>query len=274
MEPINENWSQQAWAHLCQLRRQSPLTQSITNLVSMDLIANVLLSAGASPAMIHSIKEIDDFTPNVNALYINVGTLSADWLPAMKAAAELAVKFNKPWVLDPAAVGASGFRLKAVQELLGLKPVVIRGNGSEIISLSEASIGNSKGADSTHESTDAIEAAKSLAKSSGAIVAVSGAVDIITDGDRVVGAHNGVPMLQKITATGCAVTGLIAAFLAIDPLHPFEATVSALSIFGLAGEIGMEQAKGPGSLRMHLLDSLYGLDEIAVVSRVKIMDLS
>lgn len=132
---------------------------------------------------------------------------------------------------------------------------------------------NSKGADSSHESTDAVEAAKSLAQACGAIVGVSGAVDIITDGQRVVGAHNGVAMMQHITATGCSVTALIAAFVAVDPLHPFEATASALSVFGVAGEMGMDMAKGPASLRMHLIDSLYGLDEAAVLGRVKITSL-
>lgn len=119
-----------------------------------------------------------------------------------------------------------------------------------------------------------MEAAKSLAQASGAIVAVSGAVDIVTDGERVVGAQNGVPMMQRITATGCSVTALIAAFVAVDPVHAFEATASALSIFGVAGEMGMNMAKGPASLRMHLIDSLHALDEADVLSRVNITSLS
>ncbi|KAE8668073.1 Hydroxyethylthiazole kinase [Hibiscus syriacus] len=238
----------------------------------MDLAANTLLSAGASPAMLHSSIESPDFTPHVHALYINVGTLSDNWLPAMKVAAELASRFNKPWILDPVAAGASGFRLKACLELISLKPSVIRGNASEIIALANASFGSSstKGVDSSHDSTDAVEAAKSLANSSGAVVAVSGAVDFVTDGNRVVGVRNGVPMMQKITATGCAVTALIAAFAAVDPSHALEATASALAVFGVAGEIGMEKAAGPASLRMHLIDSLHGLDLTTVISRVKI----
>lgn len=224
--------------------------------------------------MIHSVEEIPDFTPHTHALCVNVGTLTADWLPAMKAAAELACKSGKPWILDPVAAGASGFRLRACLELVELKPSVIRGNASEIIALSKASVGPTKGVDSSHESINAMEAAKSLAQASGAIVAVSGAVDIVTDGERVIGAHNGVPMMQRITATGCSVTALIAAFVAVDPVHAFEATASALSIFGVAGEIGMNVAKGPASLRMHLIDSLYGLDEAVVLSRVNITSLS
>lgn len=267
-------WPAKAWSLLSATRSESPLIQCITNFVSMDLMANTLLSAGASPAMIHSADEIPDFTPHARALCINVGTLSADWLPAMKLAAQFASQSGKPWVLDPVAAGASGFRLKACLELVELKPTVIRGNASEVIALSNASLGPSKGVDSSHESTDAVEAAKSLAEASGAIVAVSGAVDIVTDGERVVGAHNGVPMMQRITATGCSVTALIAAFVAVDPLHPLEATVSALSIFGVAGEMGMNLAKGPASLRMHLIDSLYGLDDAVVHSRVSITSFS
>ncbi|KAI4346039.1 hypothetical protein L6164_013121 [Bauhinia variegata] len=266
-------WPQKAWNLLAGVRSQSPLIQCITNFVSMDLMANTLLSAGASPAMLHCIEEIPDFTPHAHAVCINIGTLSPSWLPAMKAAAELCSKLGKPWVLDPVAAGASSFRLKACMELVEMKPTVIRGNGSEIVALSKASTGLTKGVDSILESTDAVEAAKLLAQASGAIVAVSGAVDIVTDGKQVIGARNGVAMLQKITATGCSVTALIAAFVAVDKSSALEAVVSALSIFGVAAELGMKMANGPASLRMHLIDSLHGLDEAAVLSHVNIGSL-
>ncbi|KAL8479781.1 hypothetical protein ACS0TY_026641 [Phlomoides rotata] len=271
VEESTESWARKAWAHFDSVRRASPLIQCITNFISMDLVANVLLSAGASPAMLHSAEEIPDFTPKTHALYINVGTLVPDWLPAMKAAAQVAIECNKPWVLDPVAAGASGFRLKACLDLLKLGPTVVRGNGSEIMALFNGAVDdNSKGADSTHESTDAIEAAKSLAHMTGGIIAVSGATDIVTDGERVVAAQNGVAMLQKVTATGCAVTALIAAFVAVRPSHPFEATVTALSVFGVAGEMAAELAQGPGSLRMHLIDALHCLDRATLLQRVNI----
>ncbi|KAL8122005.1 hydroxyethylthiazole kinase [Apium graveolens] len=273
MEDETKTWPSKAWTHLTSTRNNSPLIQCITNFVSMDLMANTLLAAGASPAMLHSLQEIPDFTPNTHALCINIGTLTAEWLPAMKMAAEVAVKAGKPWVLDPVAAGASKFRLEACVELVKMKPCVIRGNGSEILAIFKGSVGSTKGVDSTHDSTDAIEAAKSLAEANGCIVAVSGAVDIVTDGKRVVGARNGVAMLQKITATGCSVTALIAAFVAVDPVHAFEATATALSVFGVAAEMAMDLAKGPASLRMHLIDSLYGLDHSTVLSRVHITSL-
>lgn len=112
-----------------------------------------------------------------------------------------------------------------------------------------------------------------LAQRSGAIVAVSGATDIVTDGNRVVSAHNGVAMMQKITATGCSVTGLIAAFVAVDKSNALDAAVSALAIFGVAGELGMKMANGPASLRMHLIDALYALDEAALNSHVNVTSL-
>ncbi|XP_057772304.1 hydroxyethylthiazole kinase [Salvia miltiorrhiza] len=272
-----ESWAQLAWAHLEDVRNSPspPLIQCITNFVSMDLVANVLLSAGASPAMIHCVEEIPDFTPKVHALYINVGTLTPAWLPAMKMAAAVANEAKRPWVLDPVAAGASGFRLRACLDLLTLRPSVVRGNGSEILALFKGSVdANSKGVDSTHESMDAVDAARSLARACGCVVAVSGAVDIVTDGERVVGARNGVPMLQKITATGCAVTALIAAFVAVNPSQPFEATAAALSVFGVAGEVGTGSAGGPGSLRVHLIDALHGLDRAVVLQRVNIGDVS
>lgn len=127
-----------------------------------------------------------------------------------------------------------------------------------------------QGVDSTHESLDALESAKTLAFRSGSIVAVSGATDYITDGKKAIAAKNGVAMLQKITATGCTVTALIAAFVAVEPSNPLEATACALSVFGLAGELGLEMARGPASLRVHMIDSLHGLGANAVLSGVKI----
>ncbi|EPS58023.1 hypothetical protein M569_16793, partial [Genlisea aurea] len=266
-----EIWAGKAWGHLESVRRTAPLVQCITNFVSMDIVANVLLSAGASPAMIHSIEEIRDFTPAINVLYINIGTLSPEWLPAMKLAAGVANNCDKPWVLDPVAAGATGFRLKACLELLELKPTVVRGNASEILALYRGSVEeNHKGVDSTHESTTALSAAKFLAQKTGCVVAVSGEVDIVTDGDRVLGAKNGVSMLRAITAAGCSVTALIAAFVSVDPMHPLDATATALSIFGLAAEKAMEVARGPASLRMHLIDAIHRLKLKSVVKRVSI----
>ncbi|KAG6515541.1 hydroxyethylthiazole kinase-like [Zingiber officinale] len=268
-------WGGRAWGFLERVRSRAPLVQCITNFVSMDLMANALLAAGASPAMVHSLREIEDFTPRVDALCVNIGTLSDGWLPSMQAAAAAASRAGRPWVLDPVAVSASDFRMEACLGLVALGPTVIRGNPSEIIALCRACRNrDSKGVDSSHESLDALESAKSLAFRSGSIVAVSGATDYITDGKKVIAAKNGVAMLQKITATGCTVTALIAAFVAVEPSNPLEATACALSVFGLAAELGFEMARGPASLRVHMIDSLHGLDANAVLSRAQISVVS
>jgi len=136
-------WGRKTWKLLSKLRMESPLIQCITNLVSMDLMANTLLSAGASPAMVHSLEEIPDFSPRVSALCLNIGTLSPSSLPAMIAAAKLCSELNIPWVLDPVAVSASSFRFDACLQLVQFKPTVIRGNASEIISLSSSSLQSS-----------------------------------------------------------------------------------------------------------------------------------
>uniref|UniRef100_A0A0D9V0Y2 Hydroxyethylthiazole kinase n=1 Tax=Leersia perrieri TaxID=77586 RepID=A0A0D9V0Y2_9ORYZ len=265
-------WGRRAWELLSAVRARAPLVQCITNLVSMDIAANALLAAGASPAMLHCIREVPEFAPRCDSVCVNVGTLSEGWLPSMRAAASA----GRPWVLDPVAAAASKFRMEACLSLLDLRPAVVRGNASEILALASRSSAaaaagsNFKGVDSSHDSGDALQAAKALAQSTGSVIAVSGAVDYITDGEQVVGASNGVALMQKITATGCAVTALITAFVAVEPSDALVAAACALAIFGLAGEIGMESAKGPASLRMHLIDALYGLDEQTVTSRVKI----
>ena len=128
-------WCRRAWALLSAVRERAPLVQCITNLVSMDIAANALTAAGASPAMLHCLREIPDFTPRCDAVYINVGTLSEDWLPSMRAAASA----GRPWVLDLVAAAASGFRMEACLELLALRPAVVRGNASEILALATRS---------------------------------------------------------------------------------------------------------------------------------------
>eukprot|EP00850_Spirogloea_muscicola_P005949 SM000028S10043 [mRNA] locus=s28:50619:52051:- [translate_table: standard] len=255
----------------------------------MDLVANALLAAGASPAMVHAAEEVpprcvEDFQRHAAALSVNIGTLSAAWLPGMLAAARAAREQSRPWVLDPVAAGATAFRSQACVELVQLGPAVIRGNASEVLALA-AAVGaivegglpttSSKGVDSAHGSADALVAAKALAVASATVVAVSGATDFVTDGRRVLAVNNGVALLQRVTATGCAVSALIAAFLAVLPSKPVDAAAYALSIFGLAAEIAMERGghAGPGSLRLHLLDALHSLDSDAVLLGSRIAEV-
>lgn len=238
---------------LSPLRAQKPLVQCITNYVAMNVAANVVLAAGASPAMVHAPEEMADFTPICGGLTVNIGTLSGAWLDSMKAAAAVAGQKNIPWVMDPVAHFISGFRKQAAQELLALRPAIVRGNASEIMALA-GEAGAGKGADSG-DSVDAAEgAARALATANGTVVAVSGPVDFVTDGTRDARLTGGSDLMPMVTALGCAQTALMGAYAAMGPA--FEAAVGAMAHFKCAGRLAAAKAQGPGSFQMQFLDAL------------------
>lgn len=245
-------------ASLARMREAAPLVHNIANYVSMDIMANVLLAAGASPAMVHAREEAAEFASIASALTINIGTISPPWFEAMQQAAHAAGAAGKPWALDPVAVFATGYRRDAAATLVQLSPTLIRGNASEILALAGAE-GAGKGADAGDEVAAAENAARSLARSARAVVAVTGPVDFATDGERAFRVANGHPLMPKITALGCALTGVCAAFLAAND-DPLEATAAALAYYGLAGELAAEGASGPGSFAPRFLDALHALD--------------
>ncbi len=257
------------WSCLQAIRREAPLIQNITNLVSMDVVANGLLALGASPAMVHAIEEVPEFSELANALVVNIGTLSSAWIPSMSKAASSMTENRKPWVLDPVGVGATAYRTSAARDLLAIKPTVLRGNASEVLALAGAALKPTKGVDSVHGSDQAVDAARKLAKETGVIVAVTGVVDYITDGERVLLVKNGDPLMTKVTALGCASSAMVAAFLTVEP-DPLAAAAEALSVFGLAAERAARKAEGPGSLRWRLLDELSTLDERVLQDGIKI----
>lgn len=257
------------WATACAVRERVPLVQCITNYVAMDVTANVLLAAGASPAMVHDQEEAADFAALSDAVTINIGTLSSHWVKGMHAAIAGAKRTRKPWVLDPVGVGATRHRTEIARDLAGAGPAVIRGNASEILALAGAADASTRGVDSTHTSDQALEAAIGLARQTGAVVAVTGALDRITDGTRVCAVENGHPLMTRVTALGCALTGLVGAYLAVEP-DPLTATTYALAVYGLAGERAAAKAEGPGSLRWRLLDELHSLDENAVRQGIRL----
>ena len=249
-------------AALVRLRAAAPLVHCITNYVAMQIAANAVLAAGASPAMLHAPEEAGEFAPLAGALTVNIGTLSQHWLEGMTRAAQAATADGRPWVLDPVAVGATAFRRAAGERLLALNPTVIRGNASEILALAGAG-GASKGADSGDPVDAAAEAARALTARSGAVVAVTGATDLITDGTRTARIANGHPLMPTVTALGCALTAVLGGFLASND-NPFEATTSALAYYGLAGQIAAESAAGPGSFAVAFLDALAAIDAAAL----------
>lgn len=255
-------------AALDSLRAAAPLVHNITNYVVMNTTANALLAIGASPAMVHAEDEVADFAPIAAALVINIGTLSAPWLRAMEAAASAANAAGVPWILDPVAAGATPFRREACRRLLTLGPAVIRGNASEIIAVAGAASAG-KGVDSTEGSDAAIAAARGLATATGAVVAVTGKVDYVTDGTRLVAISNGDAMLTRVTGTGCTATALIGAFLGTK-LAPLDAAVAGLAALGVAAESAARTSTGPGSFQVALYDALYNLDGPALAAGARL----
>lgn len=253
--------------YLAQMRADAPLVQNITNHVAMNIMANVMLAAGASPAMVHAEEEAPEFAAIAAALTINIGTLSTPWIRSMTGAAAAARAAGTPWVLDPVAVGATAFRREAGAQLLALRPDVIRGNASEILALSgQAAAG--KGADAADEVAAAEDAATLLAQDHGLVVAVTGPVDYVTDGTRAMRIANGHAMMPRITALGCSLTGIVGAFIAGGPA--FESTVAALAYFALAGEVAGRNAVGPASFQTAFVDALHtlGPDDLNAGARI------
>lgn len=258
---------------LAVLREQRPLVQAITNYVSMDAAANVLLAIGASPAMVHAAEEVEEFVAFSGALVVNIGTLSPTFVPGMEAAAAAAQRLGKPWVLDPVGAGATRYRDRTVERLLHSKPSIIRGNASEIISVAriagvDADAAKPKGVDAAHGVDEARASAVGLARRAGCVVAATGAVDFITDGARVAETANGSALMSQVTALGCALSGVVAAFAALTEDH-FLATAAAIAVYGVAGDIAAEQASGPGSFRVAFLDALDAIGEAEIARRLK-----
>ncbi len=257
------------WALLKAVREQQPLVHNITNFVVMNNSANALLALGASPAMVHSSDEVEDFVAISRALVINIGTLYSEQIAACKLAAIKARAIGIPWILDPVGAGATPYRRTAAAALARLKPQVIRGNGSEILTLAEqVQLGQGRGVDSLHSSEAALESARALAASTGAVVAITGKVDYVTDGHRVAAIESGHPLMTRVTGLGCSATAVIGGFLAVAA-DAFAATVAGLTVFGVAGELAAAQAQGPGSLQLGLLDALYGLEEATFKSHYR-----
>ncbi|MBB3285636.1 MULTISPECIES: hydroxyethylthiazole kinase [Rhizobium] len=243
---------------LAAVRANPPLVQCITNFVAMNITANVMLAAGASPAMVHAEEEAGEFAAISGALTINIGTLSSGWLAGMLKAAQSANNAGKPWVLDPVAHYATEFRRKAVAQLLELQPRIIRGNASEIIALAGGT-SRGQGVDSRDAVEQAEESARQLAVKHDCVVAVTGVTDFVTDGRKAKRIAGGSPFMPQVTALGCSLTCLVGAFAAATPDEPFDATAAALTVFAVAGAQAGAAADGPGSFSWRFLDALAAL---------------
>ena len=250
--------SDKAAENLAALREKKPLIHNITNFVVMNYTANALLAMGASPVMAHAQNEVEDMVSFAGALVLNIGTLTEDWIASMIKAGKKATALGKPIILDPVGSGATALRTNSAKKIIEAAAVsVIRGNASEILSLRHEGSGT-KGVDSVHSVDDAAETAKILAQALTTTLAITGPVDLVTDGRRVVRISNGHPLMGFVTGTGCAATATIGAFLAVDH-DPVSATATALAYFGLAGEVAGQSASAPGSFMIQMLDALYNI---------------
>lgn len=251
------------------VRERSPLVHNITNYVVMNNTANALLAVGASPVMAHSPEEVAEMTGIASSLVINIGTLDAEWVKGMLIAGKAALEKHTPVVFDPVGAGATSYRSKVCTQIIEeCKPSVIRGNASEIISLSNTNA-KTKGVDSTSSSDDALNPAKALAKGTGAIVVVSGETDYITDGDAVETVKNGNTMMARVTGMGCTASAMVGAFTAVNP-NLLEAATHAMFIMGISGEIAARSSNGNGSLQLNFLDTLFNIDGKTIRENIRL----
>ena len=249
------------------LRAHKPLIHQITNYVVMNETANATLSLGALPVMAHAPQEVEEMAAVAGALVLNIGTLSEHWVAAMLLAGKAA---SGPIVLDPVGAGATRYRTETAKRLLDeLEIAVVRGNPAEVATLAgrEAEI---RGVESLGAEGSAAELARDAARTLGRVVSVTGPIDHVSDGQRVVAISNGHELLGTVSGTGCMSTAVTASFLAGKPAEPLEAAAEALVAFGVAGEDAARDAKGPGSFHVNLYDALAGLDPETLDARTKI----
>ncbi|MEI8233975.1 MAG: hydroxyethylthiazole kinase [Verrucomicrobiota bacterium] len=254
---------------LLALRERAPLVHNITNFVVMNVTANALLAIGASPIMAHAAEELEELLGFASALVLNIGTLDAAWIASMEQAALLAGKKGVPIVLDPVGAGASRLRTATALALLQKgRPAIVRANPSEILALAGAA-GVTKGVDSTHTSGEAEAAARTLAQSAGCTVAVSGAIDFVTDGKDAWRLSGGSPLMPRITGMGCTASALVGAFAGVCAT-PLQAAVAGMAVMKVAAEIAAESAEGPGTQQLYFLDALHQLTPEELIRRVRL----
>lgn len=251
------------------VRANCPLVHNITNYVTVNDCANIVLACGASPIMADDKEEVEEITSICAGLNINMGTLNGRTIESMLLAGKKANALNHPVVLDPVGVGASGLRTEAAMRFLReIRFTVIRGNISEIKTLAYGN-GTTKGVDAdaadkvTEENLPEIIAfVKRFAQECRTVIVVTGAIDIVTDGKTAYCIRNGHPMMSSITGTGCQLSAMMAAYLAANPDHPLEAAAAAVSAMGLAGEIAynrLSELDGNASYRNYIIDAIWNM---------------
>ena len=256
--------------YLDEVRKKTPLVHNITNYVTVNDVANILLACGGSPIMSDEPADVEDITTICGGININIGTLNKRSIKGMKKAGRRAQELGHVILLDPVGAGASALRTNTAAELMDkIRFTVIRGNISEIKALSLGS-GTTKGVDAdiadavTEENLDdAIRFVKEFASKTGAVVAVTGAIDLVADAERCFVIRNGRPEMGRITGTGCQLSGMMTAFVAASPGSALEAAAAAVCAMGLAGEIGfthLAEYEGNSTYRNRIIDAIYHMD--------------
>lgn len=244
------------------VKRTNPMAGSITNSVTINLVANAQLAVGGSAAMVYLPDEAEFLAKVGGATYINVGTLLPIYEETLPHVAKVLQETGKPWVLDPVAVGIGSLRTQLLQQFKAYKPTIIRGNASEIIALAGlwgldggTDESNVRGVDSTDSVNAAKTAAIALAKWTGGAVAVSGETDLITDGSIMAVSYGGSHFMEKITGAGCSLGGVVAVYATAS--SPFIAALTGTAVYNVAGKRAELKVDGPGSFQVHFLDELY-----------------
>ena len=273
LEMSSESVVEAAADLLTELRAEPPLVHCITNSVVTGFTANVLLALGAAPAMVDITGEAGMFAAISSGLLVNLGTPTPEQRSASLEAVGGARTAGTPWVLDPVAVGALPVRTALAQDLLALRPALIRGNASEILALAGRSQGG-RGVDALDGIQAAADAARELARITGGAVAVSGPVDLLVDADREVRIANGDVLLTRVTGGGCALGAVMAAFLGAARRtgdSPLVAAAAATLVYTVAAEDAAARSEGPGSFAVALLDALAAIrpDALPASARVE-----
>jgi hydroxyethylthiazole kinase len=240
---------------LARLRARAPRVHCITNSVAQQYTANVLLAAGAVPSMTISPEEIVSFLASADALLVNLGTFDAERRAAIDAAIAAAKTAHMPWVLDPVFIDVAPARAQFARELVTRGPAVVRLNSAEFAALAA--------------DDPAGDAAVRAAKRHATVIAITGGVDRLTDGVRSAVIANGDPLMAMVTAMGCAGSALVAAALTVET-DAFIAASAALTAFGVAGEVGAQNSRGPGSFANAIIDALYSLDRATLRERARV----
>ena len=239
---------------LARIRARAPRVHCITNTVAQAFTANVLLAVGAVPSMTIAPEEVAAFVAGADALLVNLGTFDAERRSAIDLAVGQASR-RIPWVLDPVFIDRSPARAEFARGLVARSPAAVRLNAPEFAALAGIA--------------PETEPLASYAREHGAIIALTGATDLVTDGNRRAQIGNGHAWMGRVTAMGCAGSALVAACLAVEP-DAWVATAAGVLALGVAGEMAAEHARGPGSLSMDILDALYELEENALLQRAQV----